>query len=48
MTRDGTFLIEDGQISRAVRNLRYNERITDLLAPQFDETDLAAAFTLSS
>ncbi|HEY9514124.1 MAG TPA: TldD/PmbA family protein [Gemmatimonadaceae bacterium] len=25
LTRDGTFLIEDGKITRAVKNLRYNE-----------------------
>jgi predicted Zn-dependent protease len=25
LTRDGTFLIEQGRISRAIRNLRFNE-----------------------
>jgi predicted Zn-dependent protease len=25
LTRDGTFLIENGKITRAVKNLRYNE-----------------------
>ena len=25
LTRDGTFLIEDGKITKAVKNLRYNE-----------------------
>jgi predicted Zn-dependent protease len=32
MTRDGTFLIEDGQVARSVRNLRWNESAMDLLA----------------
>jgi predicted Zn-dependent protease len=32
MTRDGTFLIEDGRVSRGVRNLRYNESVLDVLA----------------
>jgi predicted Zn-dependent protease len=31
MTRDGTFLIEDGRIARGVRNLRFNVGIVDLL-----------------
>jgi len=30
MTRDGTFLIENGQIVNAVRNMRYNEALPDL------------------
>ncbi|MHB1326792.1 MAG: metallopeptidase TldD-related protein, partial [Gemmatimonadales bacterium] len=25
LTRDGTFLVENGKITRAVRNLRFNE-----------------------
>ncbi|MBA3302879.1 MAG: hypothetical protein H0U26_03270 [Acidimicrobiia bacterium] len=32
MTRDGTFLIEDGRIGAPVRNLRYNQSILDALA----------------
>lgn len=32
MTRDGTFLIEDGRISSAVRNLRFKQSILDALA----------------
>jgi PmbA protein len=31
MTRDGTFLVEDGRIVKSVRNLRWNESILDLL-----------------
>ena len=29
MTRDGTFLVEGGKITRAVKNLRYNERLLE-------------------
>ena len=32
MTRDGTFLIEDGVVTRGVRNMRFNESIVDALA----------------
>lgn len=32
MTRDGTFLIEDGRIVRGVRNLRFTESITGALS----------------
>lgn len=31
MTRDGTFLIEDGQVARGVRNLRFNEGLVTML-----------------
>jgi predicted Zn-dependent protease len=31
MTRDGTFLIEDGKIGRGVRNLRFNQSILECL-----------------
>ncbi len=31
MTRDGTFLIENGQITKPVKNLRFQERIIDAL-----------------
>jgi PmbA protein len=31
MTRDGTFLIEDGKITRGVRNLRFNQSIVEAL-----------------
>jgi predicted Zn-dependent protease len=31
LTRDGTFLIENGKISRPVNNFRFNQSIADLL-----------------
>jgi predicted Zn-dependent protease len=31
LTRDGVFLIERGQVSGAVRNLRFNDSVLDLL-----------------
>ena len=31
MTRDGTFLIEDGRLTRGVRNLRFNQSLVDAL-----------------
>ena len=31
MTRDGTFLVEDGQIRQGVRNLRFNQSLVDML-----------------
>ena len=32
MTRDGTFMIEDGKVGRAVRNLRFTDGILDALS----------------
>lgn len=32
MTRDGTFLIEQGRVTRGLRNLRFNESVLDVLA----------------
>jgi PmbA protein len=32
MTRDGTFLIEDGEITNGVRNMRFNQSLVDALA----------------
>ena len=32
MTRDGTFLIEDGQIRQGLRNFRFNQNMIDLLS----------------
>ena len=29
MTRDGTLLIEDGKLTRGVRNLRFNQSLVD-------------------
>lgn len=31
MTRDGTFLVEDGRVTRAVRNMRFNVSVLDVL-----------------
>jgi predicted Zn-dependent protease len=32
MTRDGTFLIEGGRVTRGLRNLRFNESVLEVLA----------------
>jgi predicted Zn-dependent protease len=32
MTRDGTFLIEDGRIVRGVRNFRFNQALPEMLS----------------
>ncbi|HZV00507.1 MAG TPA: TldD/PmbA family protein [Planctomycetota bacterium] len=32
MTRDGTFLVEDGKIKQGVRNMRFNQSVLDMLA----------------
>jgi len=32
MTRDGTFLIEDGRLSRGVRNFRFNQALPEMLS----------------
>ena len=32
MTRDGTFLVEDGKIKCGVKNLRFNESIIEMLS----------------
>ena len=31
MTRDGTFLIEDGRVVRGLKNFRFNQNLIDLL-----------------
>ena len=31
MTRDGTFLIEDGQVVRGLKNFRFNQNLVELL-----------------
>ena len=36
ITRDGTFLIEDGRISRPVNNFRFNQSLVELLASRGD------------
>jgi predicted Zn-dependent protease len=41
MTRDGTFLIEDGVVARGVRNMRFNVGILDLLQHcEFSDTQV--------
>jgi predicted Zn-dependent protease len=32
MTRDGTFLIEDGRVSRGIRNFRFNQALPEMLS----------------
>ena len=32
MTRDGTFLIENGRVTGGVRNFRFNESVIEMLA----------------
>jgi PmbA protein len=32
MTRDGTFLVENGRVSRGIRNFRFNQSIIEMLA----------------
>jgi predicted Zn-dependent protease len=32
MTRDGTFLIQDGRVTGGVRNFRFNQSILEMLA----------------
>jgi predicted Zn-dependent protease len=32
MTRDGTFLVEDGRISRGVRNFCFNQALPEMLS----------------
>ena len=32
MTRDGTFLVEDGRIAGGVRNFRFNQNILEMLS----------------
>jgi predicted Zn-dependent protease len=32
MTRDGTFLVENGRVAGGIRNFRFNQSIIDLLS----------------
>jgi len=36
LTRDGTFLIEDGKITKVVNNLRFTEKISDIISAIYD------------
>ena len=31
MTRDGTFLVENGKVQRGIRNFRFNQSLIDML-----------------
>ncbi len=49
MTRDGTFLIQDGKVDRGVRNMRFNQSILEALAAaEFADTQaLTAGYSYS-
>ncbi len=49
MTRDGTFLIENGRVGRGVRNMRFNQSILEALAgAEFADTQaLTAGYSYS-
>ena len=47
MTRDGTFLIEDGQIVRGVRNMRFNQSIIEALSACTLASELARSASYS-
>ena len=47
MTRDGTFLIEDGRIGRGVRNMRFNQSVVEALGEARFGRDLARTSTYS-
>ncbi|MCL2063721.1 MAG: TldD/PmbA family protein [Candidatus Cloacimonetes bacterium] len=47
LTRDGTFLIEDGQITKVVNNLRFTEKITDILNNITDIEDKSTVYPMS-
>jgi predicted Zn-dependent protease len=32
MTRDGTYLVENGRVTRAIKNMRFNESVVDVLS----------------
>ncbi len=47
MTRDGTFLIEDGRIGRGLRNMRFNQSVVEALGEARFGRDLARTSTYS-
>jgi len=47
LTRDGTFLIEDGKITKVVNNLRFTEKITDVIRNIESIEDKASVFPMS-
>jgi predicted Zn-dependent protease len=51
MTRDGTFLIEGGEVAHPVKNLRFTQSILDALRDTSEvgtETELASEFFFSA
>jgi predicted Zn-dependent protease len=36
MTRDGTFLIENGRVGKGIRNLRFNQGVVQMLRQVLD------------
>jgi predicted Zn-dependent protease len=36
MTRDGTFLVEDGKVGKGIRNLRFNQSVVQMLQHVLD------------
>ena len=47
LTRDGTFLIEDGKITKIVNNLRFTEKITDIINNISDIENIGTVFPMS-
>jgi predicted Zn-dependent protease len=47
MTRDGTFLIEDGKVARGVRNMRFNQSILAALSKVEFSSELARSGSYS-
>ncbi len=47
LTRDGTFLIEDGKITKVVNNLRFTEKIVDVINSLESIEDKASTFPMS-
>ena len=48
LTRDGTFLIEDGKITKVVNNLRFTEKISDIIEGITEIEDTAYTIPYSS
>lgn len=47
LTRDGTFLIEDGKITKVVNNLRFTEKIVNVINNIIDIENKASTFPMS-
>ena len=46
MTRDGTFLIEDGKIAYPIKNLRFNQVLPEMLRDVVGKTENVKDFRL--